>query len=367
MILTEGQGIGLLHGPESSGRLELIKQYVKEVGDDRAIASVDGARLKTPQLLSEILAQFGYDVELSSTEELYNMLHVFVVQQTRSSQVPVLILDNINGMYPSALCVLCKLASLKIDNKFALRIVLIGGRSFDRILQSPSMRPVADRLAGDLALVPLTANESLGYLYSRLLSHGVMQPDNVFSIDVCDELYVASGGWSICLDSIAVAVMNQSDHFPIQLSDIDHPAFLPVMPKLLVTHKGEMLLELSLSEPRILIGRSVLCDIALDDEFVSQHHAAIVRINDAVVILDLNSRNGTFVNSKRIQKQVLRDNDIVALSEHRIKMIYPEGTSRSAVAMPDEADTATMRRIEEPEQDEAAKLSDYWDNAARAE
>ena len=288
------------------------------------------------------------------------MLHVFVVQQTRSSQVPVLILDNINGMYPSALCVLCKLASLKIDNKFALRIVLIGDRSFDRILQSPSMRPVADRLAGDLALVPLTANESLGYLYSRLHSYGVRQPENVFSIDVCDELHVASGGWSVCLDSIALAVMNQSDRFPIQLSDIDHPAFLPVMPKLLVTHNGELLHDLSLSEPRILIGRSVLCDIALDDEFVSQHHAAVVRINDSVVILDLNSRNGTFVNSKRIQKQVLRDNDIVAVSEHRIKMVYPEGTSRSAIEMPDEADTATMRTISKPPREQSNTPYDTW-------
>jgi type II secretory pathway predicted ATPase ExeA len=124
-----------------------------------AVAVVDGARLKTPQLLAGILEQFGYRVELNSTDELLNMLRVIIVQQTRSHISPVLIVQNINHMYPSALCVLCKLAAQKVHSRFALRIVLVGDRIFRRIISSPSMRSIADRLVGDFALEALPEPE----------------------------------------------------------------------------------------------------------------------------------------------------------------------------------------------------------------
>jgi type II secretory pathway predicted ATPase ExeA len=368
--LTDERGIGLLHGPESSDRLALIEQYVEALATDQAIAVVDGARLKTPQLLTEILARFGYDVELNSTAELLNMLHVFVVQQTRSYQAPVLILGNINDMYPSALCVLCKLAALTVHNQFALRIVLVGNRRFRRVLDSPSMRPIADRMIGDLELKPLTANESLGYLYARLQSHGVERPDSVFSIDVCTELHEGSGGWPVLLDDIALAILEKETLFPIRLEDVDHPAFCSEQmcgadfdavgedtatndepPMLIVTHNGDTLQEIRLTASRILIGRSSLCDLAIDDEFVSKQHAALIRVDNAVILIDLKSSNGTYVNSRRIQRRTLRDSDVVSLGEHRIKVVYPEGYAQTELVEADDADTASMRNITESQAD----------------
>jgi type II secretory pathway predicted ATPase ExeA len=157
--MADERGIGLLHGPESSGKSELIERFIQELQPTVAVAVVDGARLKTPQLLEGILEQFGYRVELNSTDELLNMLRVIIVQQTRSHISPVLIVQNINHMYPSALCVLCKLAAQKVHSRFALRIVLVGDRIFRRIISSPSMRSIADRLVGDFALEALPEPE----------------------------------------------------------------------------------------------------------------------------------------------------------------------------------------------------------------
>jgi type II secretory pathway predicted ATPase ExeA len=372
-ILTGSGGVGLLHGPESSGRLALLEQFVRELETSAAVAAVDGARLKTHQLLTEILSRFGYDVELGSTEELLNMLHVFVVQQTRSRQAPVLILENINDMYPSALCVLCKLAALTVDNQFALRIVLVSDRFFRRIMNSPSMRPIASRMIGDMEIQPLTANESLGYLYSRLQSHGVESPSSAFSIDVCADLHAACGGWPTRLDSIATAVLEQARHFPICLQDIDLPAFRSTescdadldavdddtvtsdgSPKLVVTRHGEIVQEMRLTGSRVFIGRSDLCDILVDDEYVSKHHAAAIRGERAVILVDLNSRNGTFVNSHRVKRHVLRDSDIVSIGEHRIKVLLPAGYSY--VAQADIADTTTMRNMVEDGPEEAGHI-----------
>jgi len=388
-VLTDKRGIGWLHGPEPLGRLALIKQYVQHLDKDLAIAAVDGARLKTPQLLSEILVRFGYNVELNSSEELLNMLQVFAAQQTRSYKAPVLILENINDMYPSALCVLCKLAAMQANNQFALRIVLVGDRCFDRIMESPSMRPIAERMIGSHELSPLTANESLGYMYTILQSSGIERSESIFSIDVCSELHAASGGWPSTLDGIAIAILVQAANFPIRLQDIDHPAINiedacnasidiasdsevvadvdidvvseekapdDIWPRLIVTRNGKTLQEIHLSSSSILIGRSDVCDLAIDDEFASKQHAALIRIENTVIIVDLKSRNGTYVNARRTQRRVLRDSDIVSLGEHRLKVIYPVGYAQAEFVDSNNADTATMMTITESRREESGQI-----------
>jgi serine/threonine protein kinase len=55
---------------------------------------------------------------------------------------------------------------------------------------------------------------------------------------------------------------------------------------------------------QITIGRGEGCEVVIESLGVSRQHACIVISNGIVTIDDLNSRNGTFVNNKRIEKTV---------------------------------------------------------------
>jgi pSer/pThr/pTyr-binding forkhead associated (FHA) protein len=50
-----------------------------------------------------------------------------------------------------------------------------------------------------------------------------------------------------------------------------------------------------------LIGRSPYCSIVINDGLVSRQHAAIRVTREGMQIEDLGSRNGTFVNQRRIK------------------------------------------------------------------
>jgi pSer/pThr/pTyr-binding forkhead associated (FHA) protein len=50
----------------------------------------------------------------------------------------------------------------------------------------------------------------------------------------------------------------------------------------------------------LLIGRAEKCNLVLNDAYVSQVHARIVPKDDGLVVEDLGSTNGTYVNGKRI-------------------------------------------------------------------
>lgn len=58
--------------------------------------------------------------------------------------------------------------------------------------------------------------------------------------------------------------------------------------------------ELALHEGETLIGRSEECTLCLDDERLSRVHAKILLRDGRVSIHDMGSRNGTFVNDKRL-------------------------------------------------------------------
>jgi two-component system cell cycle response regulator len=66
-----------------------------------------------------------------------------------------------------------------------------------------------------------------------------------------------------------------------------------------------------LNSRRTLIGREPCCDITLDDNAVSRSHAAIEQEESGYCLVDLGSRNGTFVDDK-----LLRDRRRLKGGEH---------------------------------------------------
>jgi transcriptional regulator of acetoin/glycerol metabolism len=61
----------------------------------------------------------------------------------------------------------------------------------------------------------------------------------------------------------------------------------------------------------LVLGRDERCDLPLGDADVSRRHACLRREADELVLCDLGSRNGTFVNARRITRTPLRLGDVI--------------------------------------------------------
>ncbi|NQT89416.1 protein kinase [bacterium] len=85
---------------------------------------------------------------------------------------------------------------------------------------------------------------------------------------------------------------------------------------LLKSHEGEAL-EVPL-ERKLVIGRGSLCDLRLRDDRVSRRHAQIYTRDDAVIIRDLDSRNGTWVNRRNVRKARLAYGDEIVVGCTRL-------------------------------------------------
>jgi sigma-B regulation protein RsbU (phosphoserine phosphatase) len=75
----------------------------------------------------------------------------------------------------------------------------------------------------------------------------------------------------------------------------------------------------SMTGPRIVIGRGRESDVFLPDYRLSRRHAEIEQRGDAYFLVDLGSTNGTFLNGQRvIGERRLRDGDLISLGESRL-------------------------------------------------
>ena len=96
-----------------------------------------------------------------------------------------------------------------------------------------------------------------------------------------------------------------------------------------------------------VIGRGSDCIVRLSDAAVSRHHARIERQGDKISVVDLDSRNGTFINGMRMSASELHPGDELGMGSHVLTLLDP--------ASADE-DTHAVCVLDEPEGSERTPL-----------
>ncbi|MDX1406211.1 MAG: FHA domain-containing protein, partial [Woeseiaceae bacterium] len=198
---------------------------------------------------------------------------------------------------------------------------------------------IESRLTGKFLLKPMTRTETATYAHAKLKSGGCKKPKDVMPPAVCARLHSESGGWPGVVDQLAMMALANAERIPLLAEHVPArrqkkqkpPNVINPPPQLILTCKRETLKKYSLDKPYYLIGRNAMCDIEISQHWISRQHAVLIRNSKATVIVDLNSHNGTYVNGKRVEKQVLINNDIISLGDHRLKFIDPSITSRPAL------------------------------------
>jgi tetratricopeptide (TPR) repeat protein len=85
-----------------------------------------------------------------------------------------------------------------------------------------------------------------------------------------------------------------------------------------------------LDVPRLTVGRTRENLLTISDPAISRHHAEFIRLGDDVLLRDLGSTNGSFINGVRISEQLLNEADIVRFGplgqEFRFTILDESGT-----------------------------------------
>jgi len=120
---------------------------------------------------------------------------------------------------------------------------------------------------------------------------------------------------------------------PVALKEADEPKerslsrretavdLKPVVAKLVFEAGARAGDEMFLEAYEVTFGRSKKADIYLDDGRLSRLHSKIIRVGSGYRLVDLNSRNGTFVNGMRVLEHPLTSFDAIQIGDTKIKFL----------------------------------------------
>ena len=88
----------------------------------------------------------------------------------------------------------------------------------------------------------------------------------------------------------------------------------------LIIHHGDRVTEHELREAPLTIGRDPECDLFFADKKLSRKHARVERVGAGFRLVDLESRNGSWVNDVRVEARDLVPDDEIRLGGLRISI-----------------------------------------------
>lgn len=105
----------------------------------------------------------------------------------------------------------------------------------------------------------------------------------------------------------------------------------------------------AITVPELMIGRGHQCTLRLPDLSVSRSHARIAQTTAGLLIRDLGSRNGTFLNGQRIQhERALAEESRIEISPYRLRIFLDSDRAECDIAAADDSTSPAIPRNELP-------------------
>jgi adenylate cyclase len=111
----------------------------------------------------------------------------------------------------------------------------------------------------------------------------------------------------------------------------------------LVNIAGDQTYELP-HDRTVVVGRAVTSDLAVIDPTISRRHAELRITGEGVMVKDLESSNGTFINGARVAEQVLKPNDSVTFGKVVFQLKTQDAPRAQATPAPFQVPGGTIVR-----------------------
>jgi general secretion pathway protein A len=345
-------GFVVITGEIGAGKTTLIESFLKEIQSDVVVAQINQTQVSAVDFLQGILVQFGFSPFKMKKGEIIATLNNFLIEQYAAGRKVLLIVDEAQNLSLRVLEEIRLLSGVETTKEKVLRIILAGQPELNAKLDAPELVQLTQRVRLRFHLTALSEAETRGYIQHRLEVAGAADRE-IFAEDTFAEIFRFTGGVPRLVNTLcdtAMMAAYAADRGVVTLEDI-HSAVgelqwvefaartqqqiraatelalprmrgldpaLPPMGRLLVATDGRTVQEITLTQGRIIVGRTPDNDLQIDSRFVSRHHCQITTSANSCVIEDLNSTNGIYVKSRRVRRHYLNDGDVVLVGKHEL-------------------------------------------------
>jgi pSer/pThr/pTyr-binding forkhead associated (FHA) protein len=81
--------------------------------------------------------------------------------------------------------------------------------------------------------------------------------------------------------------------------------------------------DIALDRAAVVVGRHRWCDARIASPRVSRRHCCLAPDGEAILVRDLGSTNGTWINGRRVEEGLLRPGDELSIAHRRYRLQGP--------------------------------------------
>jgi len=189
----QGEGFIIITGEVGAGKTMLAATLAKKLASQNLVlAQVVSTRLKDDDMVRMVAAAFGLAQD-DSKAVLLDRIDQHLLACHRQGRRALLIVDEAQNIPMSAVEELRMLSNFMDGTRPLLQTFLLGQPEFRRILQSPAMEQLRQRVIASCHLGPLVRDETEAYILHRLVTAG-WRNDPSFGPDVFDMIHQYTGG-----------------------------------------------------------------------------------------------------------------------------------------------------------------------------
>jgi general secretion pathway protein A len=188
------QGLIVMTGEAGTGKTTVLHHFLNYLQEKRQSSSyVFHSQLKPAELFEFILRDFGVPCDTRNKGDLLNALHQWLIARHTMGDSPVLIIDEAQAISVRTLDQLRLLLNLETPGSKLLTIVLAGQPELEEKLRRPELRQLHQRVMFRCSLLPLSLDETVRYVKSRLVNGGATAAE-AFSQESLEAMYVYARG-----------------------------------------------------------------------------------------------------------------------------------------------------------------------------
>jgi general secretion pathway protein A len=171
--LAQGEGFVVVTGEVGAGKTTLIERLLSQLDRDTyAVARINTTQVSGEDLFRLAMAGFGVDARETSKAALLLRFEEVLREHRLSGRRGLLIVDEVQNLPLPALEELRMLSNITEGGRAGLQTILMGQPQFRRMLASPDLDQLRQRVLASYHLGPLSREETRAYVLHRLATVG---------------------------------------------------------------------------------------------------------------------------------------------------------------------------------------------------